>query len=62
MLGNINDQQAMEQFHLLQKQLDAATLQVEKNGIGYNEKLNKRAAEEAKAVLEHEPAPAPATG
>lgn len=61
-LNNISDHEAMEQFNSLQKELDAATLQVERNGIGYSETRNVEAAEEAKKVLAHEPAPTPASG
>ena len=53
-LENKSDQQANADFSRLQKALDAATSQVERNGISYSEKRNTKAAEEARKVLEHE--------
>lgn len=58
-LENKNDQQAMEDFLRLQKSLQDATVQIERNGIGYSDRRNMKAAQEAKKVLEYEPPPAP---
>ena len=55
--GKIDDEQALEEFRQLQEKLDAAALPVARNGIGYSEARNIEAANEAKKVLEHEPAP-----
>jgi hypothetical protein len=54
----LSDEEAMKKWARLQEELDAATTPVERDGVGYNKRLNEQSAEVASEILKHEPAPA----
>ena len=51
----IDDATALKEWQTLEDEIEAATGPVERAGIGYSERLNKRCAEQAKKLMEWAP-------